>query len=162
MGYSLSKATLIALCSQLAVSIGIPISGYIADYISPHKLYRSGLLATAISFPCIYMLASTGSMPALIIGVSIYAITNAWLSGPMMAIVQNEFPTLIRYRGISFAWGVAIAIFGGTALMIAQWMQDTFHQVYACGLYVSLSAIVTYLIVSYLTPKDTFRFALQN
>lgn len=147
VGFSLTQATFIALLAQLFVAIGILLTGWLGDKINPIRLYQIGLIFTMVSFPFIFVLSASGQLLLLSFGITLYVIGNAWLSGPMMLIVQRAFPTLVRYRGSALAWGIAASIFGGTSLMVASMMQDTFNSIYAPGFYVSIFAVITLVII---------------
>lgn len=154
VGLSKATATLIATLGQAGVTLLIPLSGYLADFTNPLKFYKRGLIASALCMPFVFILSEAGLSWGLFIAMILYAICNAWMSGPMMKIIQDEFPTLARYRGTALAWSIAVAIFGGTALMVGQWLQDQFSVNYACALYVSLFALITYGILSINTKQS--------
>lgn len=154
-GFALSKATLIAFCAQGVVALLIPIAGLVGDMSDPTKIYRKACLFAAIGMPVMYALSATGQTHWILVAILIYAVINACMSGTMMFLVQNEFPTELRYRGTALAWSIAVALFGGTAPMLAQLIQNLFKAPYACAFYVSFFGVLTWWVLGVKWPSQS-------
>lgn len=140
-------ASFFAIFGETLVAVLIPFMGLLADYTCPYRQYQRGLIGVALLCPVIFMLCATGYYGAIFMAMGIYGILNALLCGPLMKLLTDQFPMHLRYTGISVAWSLSAALFSGTAPMVAQWLNTTCKLPLAPSLYVSLFAIMTYIII---------------
>jgi MHS family proline/betaine transporter-like MFS transporter len=61
--------------------------------------------------------------------------------------LSDFFPIHVRYSGVSIAWGVSMAIFGGTAPLVANYLQHLLNLSFAPVFYILLSAGVALLVL---------------
>ncbi|MDR2723866.1 MAG: MFS transporter [Holosporaceae bacterium] len=132
----------------------IPIFAYIADRFNGSKLCFSGLFLALILSPLIMSLASDGNFAHAILGQLIYGILDALVSATAFTILLRQFKTGTKYSGSSIAWSVGTAIFGGTALMIDEFLVGHLNLLYGPGLYMSFSALVCLITVGYICKKS--------
>ena len=111
VGLPTFHATLFAIFGELIVVLAIPLMALVADKTDAFKQYRIGLLLIALLFPIIFMLAHTGDYRLIALGMLLYGVLNGVVCGPMVKILNDQFPQALRYTGISFAWSVSAAIF---------------------------------------------------
>jgi MHS family proline/betaine transporter-like MFS transporter len=76
-----------------------------------------------------------------------YALCNALVGVPIFKLLNDFFPTHIRYSGVSIAWGASSAIFGGTAPLVAVYLQNLFNLSIAPIFYILLSAAIALLVL---------------
>ena len=145
-GLPTHTATLFAIIGESLVALLIPVMGYVADNTNPLKQYRQGLLSIVCFAPLIFYLSKNGNYFGILIGVGLYGITQATICAPMVKLLYDVFPPSLRYTGTSFAWNMSVAIFAGTAPMVANLLVDDFSWIYGPGFYVSLTAICTLLL----------------
>lgn len=140
-------ATFFAIFGEIIVVIMIPIMAYRADRTDPYQQYSKGLLWVALLTPCIFMLCLTGNYAIITLAMAIYGVLNGIVSGPMIKILCDQFPMEFRYTGMAFGWNASAAIFSGTALMAAQYLSITQGWILGPALYVSIVALMTFLIL---------------
>lgn len=156
-GLLVHKATLVATLGQIGVAILIPIFAWYADKTNIIKMYQIGLLMVVLLTPSLFWFAQQGGTMNLIVSQIIYAMLNALTSAPLVYLLVHLFPAHIRYRSISITYSLGAALFGGTAPMMAQYLQSQYNWVweviYPPSLYVSFFALVTWIIIRYNAPK---------
>ncbi|MDR2268113.1 MAG: MFS transporter [Holosporaceae bacterium] len=128
----------------------IPIFAYLADRSNGYKLCFGGLFLALILSPLIMSLATDGNFAHAIAGQLIYGVLDATVSATAFTILLRHFKTGTKYSGSSMAWSVSTAIFGGTALMINEFLVGRLNMLAGPGLYMSLSAFLCLVTVGYL------------
>jgi MFS transporter, MHS family, proline/betaine transporter len=142
-------ATFFAILGEIIVAITIPLMAYRADKTDPYQQYSVGLIFVALCTPVVFMLCLTEHYGLIALAMAIYGILNGLVCGPMIKILCDQFPAETRYTGVSFAYNAAAAIFSGTALMVAQTLASTYEWILGPSLYVSLIALLTYVITRF-------------
>ncbi len=142
-------ATFFAIIGEAIVAIMIPLMAYVADRTDPYRQYRWGLLLIALCAPCIFLLILSGNYFNIFISMALYGALNGIVCGPMVKIMVDQFPTHLRYTGVSLGFSISAALFSGTAPMVAQYLTTTLNSVLAPSFYVSLVALFVYAILTY-------------
>lgn len=141
-------AIMIAAFGQGCVALFIPIFGKMADkWNCGRALILSGLSGAAISATVIFILIANHTITLLLLAQLLYAIFNGMSSGPLFNHLNTLFPAQRRYTGITVAWSISVAIFGGTAPMISQYLVGTLEWHYGPAIYVVLSAVMAILAI---------------
>jgi MHS family proline/betaine transporter-like MFS transporter len=133
---------------QGCVALLIPLMGKIADAWNGRKLLLLGLIGAAIAAPLVFLLGMMHSIFLALCAQLIYALFNAMTGAPVFNYINSLFPTERRYTGTTVAWSVSVAIFAGTAPMVAEYWVGTLHFIQGPGLYVSVSALIAFVILS--------------
>ncbi len=153
--------TFFAIFGELIVAILIPVMAYLADKTDAYRQYRIGLLLVALCSPFIFLLCGSGHYGLITLGMIIFGVLDALVCGPMVKILFDQFPKNLRYTGVSFAWSVSAALFGGTAPLVAQFVTTRFDWLLGPSFYVSFMALVTFGIFTFTlqkpAPMVTFR-----
>lgn len=151
------KATLVAMLGEMLVVILIPLFAWYADKTNPLKMYQFGLIMVVIFTPSLFWFAQQGDTLNLLVSQVIFAILNALTSAPLVYLLVHLFPAHLRYRSISMAYSLGAAIFGGTAPMVAQYLQAQYEWnwgiFYPPSLYVCFFALLTWFIIRYNAAK---------
>lgn len=142
-----AETKFIVTVGQGLVVLFIVLTGLIADQVNEKNLIRIGLAGYFIAAPLAYLVPQTNSF-ILILSVQIpYALCNALVGAPIFKLLNDFFPTRIRYSGVSVAWGVSMAIFGGTAPLVANYLQYSLKSPIAPVFYILISAFVALLVL---------------
>jgi MHS family proline/betaine transporter-like MFS transporter len=131
-------------------TILIPIFAYTADKYNGYKLCLLGLFLALILSPLIMSLAAGGNFVHAILGQLIYGVLDAIVSATAFTILLRQFKTGTKYSGSSMAWSVSTAIFGGTVLIINEFLVGHLNLLAGPGLYMSLSALICLVTVGYI------------
>lgn len=134
--------------SLLALVVLVPLMGALSDRIGRKKLLlTSCALCFVLPIPAFYVLTQ-GYGFATVVGVQIvFAFAISLFSGPGPAAIAEIFPTRGRSTWMSSSYALAVAIFGGFAPFISQWLIDTTGSKMAPTAYVMAAALVSFLTI---------------
>ena len=145
-GFTAPTATAITAGALVVYLFSLPFFGWISDHLGRkatlYVAFGGGALAT---FPALSMIAGTNNpWVAFALVSSLVFLLSGYNS--VSAVVKAElFPTNVRALGVALPYGIATAIFGGTAEPIAlafkrAGVESGFFIYVALGLAVSLMA----------------------
>lgn len=161
VGIPTHHASFFAIFGEIIVAGLIPVMAYVADRTDVYRQYRWGLLLIAIGTPCIFMLCQTAHYGYIMLAMMLYGVLNAIVCGPMVKILYDQFPSNLRYTGISFAWSISAALFSGTAPLVAQFLSTQYDWKLGPSFYVCVVALTTYFIFNMLVPKTTPKLSFR-
>lgn len=140
------------VCMAL-LALLIPLMGMWSDRVGQPLLLRIGAAGLALTAVPLFTWF-TGDHLALILAAQMMMTTLlACYMGPFFATVATLFPVSQRYTGLSMAYNIASAIFGGTAPLLATVAMEWSGSPLAPGYYVSLCALLS-LIVCFTIRED--------
>lgn len=149
--YPRTIATQYAAFGEALSVIFILLFGKLGDKTNPRMIFYIGLVFTIFCSPFIFWLTTVNSNFNLIYAMTLFAILNGLTSAPMMRLAFEQFALLSRYTGISLSWSLFVAIFAGSAPMVAH----TLVNYYALnpGWYVSIIGLICLIIMPQLDNK---------
>jgi MFS transporter, MHS family, alpha-ketoglutarate permease len=157
-GLDRSSGFLGGVLGSVAYCIGVPLFAFVSDRIG-RKPFLIGAAACFLVFT--YPLLSMLAVPALgfgtfafvaVAGALIVSLNNAVLG----TVFAELFPTRVRASGIGIPYAVCGAIFGGTAPVVATWLQQWGGPLYI-ALYVMAVSVLTLATHILLTPETRGR-----
>jgi len=123
--YGLAPAVTLAAntWATLALCAGCVAFGILADRIGAARALRVGSLLLLAAVYALYL--GVGAAPGALPVLYAFAGFCAGVVGVVPVLLVAAFPPAVRYSGISFAYNVAYAIFGGlTPLVVATLMKS--------------------------------------
>ncbi|HWL96449.1 MAG TPA: MFS transporter [Nocardioidaceae bacterium] len=122
IGLSSGVASLSTTLSLLVGLIAIPFVGRLSDRVGrrPVMAVGAGALVT-LTYP-LFLLMNTGSASLAIAGQAGLGLLFAIYLPVSVCVLTELFPTRTRYGGLSIAYNIAAALFGGTAPYLATWL----------------------------------------
>ena len=142
----------LSIATALFVALQYPF-GWTADRFGrkPQMLVWAGLIAVGI-VPMSKLIAPGASFGAVLLvfcfGLGLYAV----FASIAPAIMSELFPTELRGLGIGAWYNLTVAVFGGTAPLVIQWLGDAGHSSwFFC--YVAVGAAIAF--VATLTLPET-------
>lgn len=145
--YSVNTALKIQASCLGTMLVLVPLGGMLCDRLGRRKtliLITTGLMISAI--PCFYLLASKILLYA-IIAMAIFTLLSSIEQGVTSVTIVEQYPTTMRYSGISVSYNLAQAIFGGTAPAIAALLILHTENPIAPGYYLMIVAAITLFTV---------------
>jgi len=106
-----------------------PLFGSLSDRIGRrNSMIAFGLLSTLVVVPLMTTLSTVSSpVTAFLLIIAGLAIVSLYTS--ISGLVKAElFPTSVRALGVGFTYGVANALFGGSAEYVALWFKQAGHE----------------------------------
>ncbi len=146
-----------SMIATAAYCVGVPCFAYLSDRIG-RKPFLIGSAAAFLLFtyPLLSLLVGTLSFATFlfvaVVGALFIALNNAVLG----TVFAELFPTHVRTSGIGIPYAVCAAIFGGTAPLMAIWLNGLGGALYL-ALYVMAICAITILTHVFLTPETRAR-----
>jgi MFS transporter, MHS family, proline/betaine transporter len=134
--------------SLLALVVLVPVMGSLSDRIGRRKL----LLASCVScfiipIPAFWLLTQDFGFGVVVLVQIVFAAAISLFSGPGPAAIAEIFPTRGRSTWMSSSYALAVAIFGGFAPFISQWLIDTTGSRLSPTAYVMAAAAVSFVTI---------------
>jgi MHS family proline/betaine transporter-like MFS transporter len=114
---SLEHVLAAALVGLVLGSLSAPAFGALSDRRGRRPLILGGLVGVLVAAMPAALLVARGDTASMIAGYSLIGIALGAL--PIAAFLAELFPTRLRYSGLSLTYGLASAVFGGTAPFVA-------------------------------------------
>ena len=124
----------------------LPFWGKLSDRIGRKKVLWAGAIGAAVMhFPMTWLLKDSAWQ--LAVGMSVMLIFIAASAAIVPAVYAELFPTSIRTVGVGVPYSICVAVFGGTAPYLQQWLGTTLQlpilfNVYAVALLLVSAAFV--------------------
>lgn len=140
--------------SMIGMGIAIPLAGWLSDIIGRKPVLITGALAfTFFAYPL--FIALEGSFTtALFAQISLSFIMGVFFA-PIPATLVELFPMNVRYSGLSISHSISMAIFGGSAPLIATYLIQITNNNAAPAIYLGGAALISAIALLFL--KDRFK-----
>jgi MHS family proline/betaine transporter-like MFS transporter len=123
--------------------------GHLSDVVGPKRMLVAGSIATAVFSIPLLMLAATGTLAAVALAQLGLAILAAIFLGTLPAVFVSLHGPALRCTALSVGYNMALALFGGTAPLIATLLVKATGWAAAPGLYLVLTALVCLALVRF-------------
>ncbi|MBN2689017.1 MAG: MFS transporter [Gammaproteobacteria bacterium] len=143
MGFSYHFAFLVTLFGQFLVLISLPIVGSLSDAFGRRIFLLIGTIGFIVLSIPIFWLFSSYWLSLVLFAEMLFALLMACINGVVTVTMAEMFPTVVRYTGIGIAYNIALAVFGSTAPLIAEYVVNYFHSQYAVSLYLGICGILS-------------------
>ncbi len=143
------------LINTLAIALMLVLmlpAGRLADRIGYKTVIAASILGLAIVVYPLFHWIDTGSRTAVIVAMGVFAFL---LSGPQAAVpvaMAELFPPRLRYSGTAIGYNLALALFGGTAPLVATWLIARTGNLAAPAWYLTILSAMSLLCVLAIRP----------
>lgn len=148
------EASTICLITVMIFSTILPLFGIIANKVNLRKMLMFGSIITIIT---IYLILNMIINPNIIIritGIICLTFTEATITASIPPLIVGLFPTNVRYCGVSLAYNIGIAIFGGLSMLIISILGNVIHSIIiASSILIIFSALIS-ITTCLLIKKD--------
>jgi MHS family proline/betaine transporter-like MFS transporter len=109
------------------------------------------LLTSIVVYP-LFRWMDTGSVVAVCIAMAVFAVLNGCVQGAMAVAMVDLFPPRLRYSGMAIGYNMTLAIFGGTAPLVATWLITETGDLTAPAWYLVIISVATLLFTLSMKP----------
>ena len=147
----------VMVVNTVAITIQVIITllmGRLSDYVGRKRILGAGILSLLVlAYPVFWLLTQHDIYLALA-GEVLFALAAGSLTGLIPTTLAELFDTYHRNMGISISYNVSLALFGGTAPLVAITLIALTHNVFAPAWYLMSCAVVAFLAL--LTLKESY------
>ncbi len=134
--------------SLLALVVLVPLMGALSDRVGRKKLLlASCALCFVLPIPAFFVLTQGYGFASVVLVQIVFSFAISLFSGPGPAAIAEIFPTRGRSTWMSSSYALAVAIFGGFAPFISQWLIDATGSKMAPTAYVMAAAAISFVTI---------------
>ena len=119
------------------------IAGHIADRIGRKKTFLIGYGLQLVTVWLLFAMVQTANPVMVVLGLLIYAIPLGLQYGPIAVWYVESYPASVRFSGVSIAYALGAIVGGAFAPTIAEWLMQTFGNVYAISTYLFIATLIS-------------------
>jgi len=155
--FDMVTSLMMTTLSMIAMGIAIPLAGRVSDIIGRKPVLISGALAfTFFAYPLFTALEGSFTS-ALCAQISLSFIMGVFFA-PIPATLVELFPMSVRYSGLSISHSISMALFGGSAPLIATYLIQLTNNNAAPAIYLGGTSLIGAIALLFL--KDRFKSEL--
>lgn len=157
LDFDMVTSLMMTTLSMIAMGIAIPFAGWLSDMIGRKPVLITGALGfTFFAYPLFTALES--SFPnALLAQLSLSFIMGVFFA-PIPATLVELFPINVRYSGLSISHSLSMALFGGSAPLVATYLIQVTNNNAAPAIYLGATSLIG--AIALLFMKDRFKSEL--
>ena len=122
----------------------VPFVGILADKVGQIPIMIGAtVLFVVTAYPAFVLLAGHASFAVLVVMVCWLGLLKSFYSGALPSLMAKVFPTATRVSGMSLAYNIGVAVFGGFAPSIAQTLVDVTGSKLAPSYYMIATALLS-------------------
>lgn len=146
LGVDRGQALWAGVIANVVFLIALPLWGRLSDSIGRKKVLLTSAIGTAVlHFPMTWLLRDSAWQ--LAVSMSVMLVCIAGSASIVPAVYSELFPTSIRTVGVGVPYSICVAVFGGTAPYLQQWL-GSIHLGLLFDLYAVLLLLISVLVIS--------------
>jgi MHS family proline/betaine transporter-like MFS transporter len=134
-----TDASVFQLANTVALFVVLfakPLGGWLSDRIGRRRLMMSLTVVMMALIYSAYRMMLYGAPKTFIVGQMILGVPLGMALGLQGAMIVEIFPLRTRVTSMSFAYSLTLALAGGTAPMVSNWLIETLKQPLAPVFYI--------------------------
>lgn len=147
-GVSLAEASVITTIAMACVTLFVPVTGWLSDYVGrkPCLLFAASGFAI-FSYPLYLFVTTHPSYSHFVIVESCFVLLAILYQGVITATVQEIPATPVRFSVAALGYNFSYSIFGGTAPLVATYLVYLTGSIAAPGLYLAAGGLAAILAI---------------
>lgn len=138
-------------------SVAIVLFGFLSDYVNKKNVLLSACVLTVFLAYPLFDLVMYGSTPAQFFAQFVISFLVGMMLGAYASILPEQYPTEIRYSGLSITLNFSASFFGGSAPFVCGWLLQTTGSPMSTAFYIiviSILAVVGAVTLKSFTPQQ--------
>lgn len=144
------------LCMVLLIA-AMPVAGMLADRFGYKIVLAAATFVTGVLVYPLFVWIDSGTVIAASVALTIFALTNGCIQGAMPVAMADMFPARLRFSGMAIGYNLTLALFGGTAPLVATWLIKETGHLTAPAWYLVVIAAVTFIVTLTIQPHPENR-----
>lgn len=141
-------------------AIILPFLGLLSDRVGRKPLMLTAYAGFAILTYPVLLMINSGSFVLLVVAQLVLVLLLALVAAPLQTALAEMFPTRVRNSSLSIAYNVSIALFGGTAPLVATYLNSiSGNSPLSLAIYIGVGGVVSFFTL--LPMKDKWREELS-
>ena len=128
--------------------VTIPLWGALSDRIGRKPVYLTGAVGMAVWGFAFFALLDTKSSPVIVAATTVGLVLHGAMYGPQAAFFAEQFPTRVRYTGLSVGSQLSSIAAGAVAPLIAVALFESWGSTVPVSLYVGAMCLLTVFAVA--------------
>ncbi|MBV8849440.1 MAG: MFS transporter [Methylobacteriaceae bacterium] len=125
LGLPMRHAQIGLACANVLIAIFVPVAGILSDRFGRRAIILPALVIfSALLLVMMHRLIGDPT-PEHLFQTQMLGVFIAFIFGPAPALVAEIFPVAVRSTGLSIAYNLAVALFGGFAPFLNVWLVQT-------------------------------------
>jgi MHS family proline/betaine transporter-like MFS transporter len=145
---AIPHALLINTLALALMAVSMPVFGRLGDRLGYKTLLGAASLVVALVVYPLFRWIDGGSLVAVIVAMASFAILNGCIQGNTAVAIADLIPARLRFSGLGIGYNITLALFGGTAPLVATWLIKATGSLAAPGIYLAVVAVVTLIAVA--------------
>ena len=121
----------------------IPLFGRLSDRIGRRIVYAFGAFGLAAFIFLFFGMLASASTGAIVAAIVIGLVLHSAMYGPQAAFITEQFPTRLRYSGVSIAYQLTSIVAGSLAPIIALWLYKDYGSATPVAIYVAAACAIS-------------------
>lgn len=142
LGLPARQAQIGLVCASLVIAVLVPVAGLLSDRVGRRTVIMAALLIFCGLLVVMMDRLIADPTPAHLFQTQMLAVFIAFVFGPAPALVAEIFPVAVRSTGVSIAYNLAVALFGGFAPFLNVWLVQASGNSMAPVYYVLVCSVV--------------------
>jgi proline/betaine transport protein TphA len=147
----------IAIILQLVITL---LMGRVSDYTGRKIILGIGMVSLSVLIYPIFWLLIQHNIYQALIGELLFATAAGALTGVIPTMLAEMFDTYHRNMGISISYNISLAIFGGTAPLVAMTLVAKTNNLFSPAWYLMSCSTIAFIALNCYQHKAT-RFYTQ-
>lgn len=143
INFTYKQALILSLFGSFLLACFIPFLGFISDKIGRKKVIYIGIYGLIFIGPFLFYGFSPENFGRAFFIQIIFSILLACYFGTLPSLITEQLQVLSRGISVAIAYGISIALSGGTAPMINLYLIKALDNIYAPGMYIALSGVIS-------------------
>lgn len=148
----------VMMVNSVAITIQVIMTllmGYLSDHIGRKTVLGAGIISLLVLVYPIFWLFTQHDIYLALLGESLFALAAGALTGLIPTTLAEMFDTYHRNMGISISYNISLALFGGTAPLVAISLVKSTQLLFAPAFY--LMACATVALIALFSLKESYQ-----